>query len=693
MRRITTLFTLVLLLALGAQMAPAQSGYDLYQKALVKERAEGNVEEAILLYQRIAREFAGNRALAAKAQLRLGLLYERLGRKAVAQQAFRTVVNRYPDIEDVAPQARARLAAANANNHKAASTLIVRRALGWPETYDDLYLLSAPSPNGRYLCYRDGKTLDLAVRELATGQKRRLTANQSAPPEARGYPQLPIFAPDSKQVAYIWTNRDRSQELRVIGLDGSGMRTLYRSEEVTDIVPAEWSWDGRQILALFRHKESGYQIVSVTVADGAAQVLKTQGRLGSEKLSFSPDGRYVAYDFRPREDVRERDISLLATDGGSEASLIAHPAHDRLLGWAPDGKSIFFGSDRAGAMGAWIIRVADGLPQGEPEMVKPDLGRIFPMGFTRAGAYYYGQEVTNVQSFTAALDFATGKLLIPATPLLRRSHGPFASPNFSPDGQYLAYGSVRSLTPWKPGSDVITIRALATGKERELMPDLEYFDLFGWSPDGRSLLLGGREINGARGLYKVDVSAGDLTMLWLTDPKAGWIQQAEWSPDGKTIFYRWENCLLARELATGQERELYRGPVLRFALSPDGQRLAIAQGQSLKLMPAAGGEARDLLTAQRPEWIVTVAWTPDGRQLLFGKSNISQQGQPSELWRLAAEGGEPQRLELTVEGLRELRAHPDGQRLAFSSFQMRREVWTMENFLKPAPDRKNSSRR
>jgi Tol biopolymer transport system component len=110
-------------------------------------------------------------------------------------------------------------------------------------------------------------------------------------------------------------------------------------------------------------------------------------------------------------------------------------------------------------------------------------------------------------------------------------------------------------------------------------------------------------------------------------------------------------------------------------------------------MPAAGGEARDLLTAQRPEWIVTVAWTPDGRQLLFGKSNISQQGQPSELWRLAAEGGEPQRLELTVEGLRELRAHPDGQRLAFSSFQMRREVWTMENFLKPAPDRKNSSRR
>src|SRR2546430_15251368 len=44
----------------------AETGAELYQKALVKERGAGNLEDAIQLYQRIAREFPGDRALAAK---------------------------------------------------------------------------------------------------------------------------------------------------------------------------------------------------------------------------------------------------------------------------------------------------------------------------------------------------------------------------------------------------------------------------------------------------------------------------------------------------------------------------------------------------------------------------------------------------------------------------------------------------
>ena len=97
MKRTLMLITVILLLAFSVGIVSAQSGYDLYQKALVKERAVGDVEEAIRLYQRIVSEFAGNRALAAKAQLRVGLLYHRLGRKAEAQKAFRAVVSQYSD--------------------------------------------------------------------------------------------------------------------------------------------------------------------------------------------------------------------------------------------------------------------------------------------------------------------------------------------------------------------------------------------------------------------------------------------------------------------------------------------------------------------------------------------------------------------------------------------------------------------
>src|SRR5207249_4966304 len=140
MKKISVLVAAILFFALGAEMSLAQSGYDLYQKALVKERAVGDVEEALRLYQRIVKEFGGNRPLAAKAQLRIGLLYERLGRKAEARQAFQAVVTQYADQADLVKQAQAKLTAMandrslNAGvNDKAATGLRVRQVLVGPD--------------------------------------------------------------------------------------------------------------------------------------------------------------------------------------------------------------------------------------------------------------------------------------------------------------------------------------------------------------------------------------------------------------------------------------------------------------------------------------------------------------------------------------------------------------------------------
>src|SRR5215831_15937663 len=103
MMKLLKMTIIVLPLVLSVSLVSAQeSGYDLYQKALVKERAVGDVEEAIQLYQRITREFGGNHGLAAKAQYRLGLLYQRLGHNAEAQRAFNAVVGQYPDQTDLA---------------------------------------------------------------------------------------------------------------------------------------------------------------------------------------------------------------------------------------------------------------------------------------------------------------------------------------------------------------------------------------------------------------------------------------------------------------------------------------------------------------------------------------------------------------------------------------------------------------
>jgi Tol biopolymer transport system component len=82
------------------------------------------------------------------------------------------------------------------------------------------------------------------------------------------------------------------------------------------------------------------------------------------------------YDFPPKEDSPDRDIFVLATNGSRETPLVEHPGNDFVLGWAPDGKRILFASDRTGVLSAWVIAVADGRPQGAPELVKSDIGRI-----------------------------------------------------------------------------------------------------------------------------------------------------------------------------------------------------------------------------------------------------------------------------------------------------------------------------
>jgi TolB protein len=164
-----------------------------------------------------------------------------------------------------------------------------------------------------------------------------------------------------------------------------------------------------------------------------------------------------------------------------------------------------------------------------------------------------------------------------------------------------------------------------------------------------------------------------------------------WSPDGKAIFYihrsrgeKYVDRILSRNLETGEERELWRGEmVLEFPYllpSPDGRQLAACSRESLRIVPAGGGELRELLKAQGAERLWLVSWTPDGRYLLFTKTLRGA----AELWRIAAEGGQPERLAPLPRPLNgELRLHPDGQRVAFTGGEDKFEVWVLENFLPP----------
>jgi Tol biopolymer transport system component len=105
-------------------------------------------------------------------------------------------------------------------------------------------------------------------------------------------------------------------------------------------------------------------------------------------------------------------------------------------------------------------------------------------------------------------------------------------------------------------------------------------------------------------------------------------------------------------------------------------------------MPAVGGESRELYKFEYDQnWIGPVAWTADGKHILFAKGGASEkadEGGITELWRVSVESGEAQNLGLIAARIWELSAHPDGRKIAFDSFgssMQMEELWVMENFL------------
>jgi Tol biopolymer transport system component len=672
-----------LMLAVVASAHAQQSAGVLLQSGLYKEDVNGDLEAAIEIYERVLKEFPKDRPVAAKALLHIGLCYEKLG-KEKAQKAYQRLVKEYADQPDAVAEARVRLAAMERDNGKSGVT--VRQVWG-PSRRPTSDTSGAPSPDGRYLSFTNWNYGNLAVRDLATGECRDITDegtwdgdNQEAGDS--------IWSPDGKKIAYAWRNEGH-WELRIVGLDGSKPRILYRYKERTGhIKPCTWSQDGKNILTMF-HKRLGpdqpkREIALVSVADGSVRVLKSFERFGlGGCMSLSPDGRCVAY----ANLVGERgnwDIFLLSTDGsGKEVVLVEHPATDGHPVWTPDGKAVVFCSDRSGSFDLWLVQVTDGKSVGEPQLVKKGTGLISPMGFTRKGALYYGFRGGSRDVYVVSVDQTTGKLLSGPAKAIKSFEGFNGPAAWSPDGKSLAYVSRRPRPASAIPRHTLVIRDMESGQERELYPKVGLQGLH-WSPDGRSILLGW---NGQR---RIDVQTGDVTRLVQLDPADNAkIHATDWSPDGNAVFYALRkagNSVIMRyDLETGKEKEVadpdgweaWNG----LAVSPDGRRIALVGGKTIMVMPATGGELRILHRQDDREieeevgmWGST--WTADGRYLLFKKRREPM----TELWRISAEGGEPQKL-LAMKSLGAVSVHPDGRRIAFSCDVWSWQVWAIDNFL------------
>ncbi|HEY3123332.1 MAG TPA: hypothetical protein VGK70_04645, partial [Thermoanaerobaculia bacterium] len=322
-------------LALCAAIAAAQSPPParLFQDAIHLMETKGDYPAALRLFEQIAK--GSDRNLAARSLLYAGLCYEKLGKRE-ARNSYERLIRDFGDQTDLITAARARLAALTpAGGSPTSRGMAAHRVLA------EFPPFGALSPDGQRLSFFDWTTNDFTLLDLESKQKRSLTRNLTRNGAWVGEAYGSVHSPDGKQIAYVWWNAQDILELRVVVLDGTSPRVLYRNTDLRHLDVADWSSDGRFILCTFHLSTGSSQIALVSVGNGAAQVLKTFEWPGPGKLSLSPDGRYVAYDL-------SGDLFLLAVRGTREAVLVENPAHDFNPIWTPDGNRILFTSDRTG---------------------------------------------------------------------------------------------------------------------------------------------------------------------------------------------------------------------------------------------------------------------------------------------------------------------------------------------------------
>ena len=488
MRRYAILVSSVFLaLALMSDLAVSRERNKDFHKARHLEEVKGELEEAIVLYKQAVSN-AADETLAAQAQLHIGMCYEKLG-KQEAKKAYQAVIDRYPSQQKLVHLARQRLKVLGPpiGGTDPAVRVKLDRVVWAGEEVDSYGRVSL---DGRFISYTDWYfTGNLMLHDLASGTDRPLTGNKDW--SGGGNAEGSTFSRDGRQVAYGWKNwESRSGEIRIVNLEGTGVpqpRQVFANEDINSISASDWSSDGKWLAVHLVRKDRNGQIGLVGVQDGSLRVLKSVGWRGPDKIFFSPDSKYMAYDLPASDADSQREVFVIAVDGSREAPAVVHPAHDKVMGWSPDGSQLLFASDRTGSVGLWALPMANGKPHAAPTLLKPDIGSVSSLGLTASGALHIFKDASTRALHVAPVDLDAGKLL--GAPVVQSYRS--ARPDWSRDGKYLAYRSRGSN-----GINALSIRSVESGQVRELRTALHYFNEPRWSPDARWLVTGGRDLKG-----------------------------------------------------------------------------------------------------------------------------------------------------------------------------------------------------
>lgn len=706
---LTTLFLFTCIIPSYSQNAEQQ-----YQKGLIQEEGEGNLEEAILIYTQIVENQKADKGLQAKALLHVGLCYEKLG-KEEATKAYQKLVNNFPAQKNEVAIARERL-----------SRLLI------------------------------------AEKELKTPLEPKFTKIK-IPTKLWAFVAL---SPDGRDLALV--SNDKLWKLPIVGNLGSeypGIPVQLNTEDIK-VEPSGISWSGDGNWIAFNNAPQSNEN-SVKIPNQSIYRIPSNGGKPYEiinnyrdklyvnyRLSLSPDGKNLAHT---SIENNEQHIYTTPVAGGSPKQLVDIQAREPVF--SPDGKWIAYVEDKdlgENGGGLWIIPAAGGVPKlianasnASSPVWSPDGKKIAFLDFNKNKQINLvqlkknGETPSKVTSIEAPAGAEKLSLLTGWTPdnkigMLVSTKREFAlytlpskggqaamilnddswvyQPRWARDGKQIYYttapgmgieqglrlklasvsvngGSEKQL-PLSTIQDGDTLRTICYQGGNRVSPDGKMFISSAWTS---------KDLNQENSyfpylkIWKLAVDGSE--QIQLTNKSGSYADFCPcWSPDGKKVafvrsritkgafFLNYDEAGIYIIDSSGKESEMLASSSNKFifsiAWSPDGKMIAYFTKEKeapntsyLNVINLETGTTKVIRELPDVNEHIELVWSPDSRQIAFNGDKIHV---------ININNGSIEDIETNLLDVRiyHLDWSPDGERFVFGGIKIpKSEFWFLEDFL------------